>query len=339
MVALSGGVDSAVAGLLCKKAGFEVLGVTLYLFNGQEETLQRAEEIAKVLNIEHHLLDIREQFREEIIQYFLKSYQAGLTPNPCAICNRKIKFDLLLKFARERLGAELLATGHYVSLDSYQGYLTLRTSQNKKKDQSYFLALVKAEHLPFLMFPLGNFSSKEEVRALAHLERLPVTEAKESQDICFLKGQALEEFLKEYLGEQEGEIIYQGRVVGKHRGFFYYTIGQRKGLNLPLGKKLYITKIDPKENRILLGEKEELERDYLYVEGELNLFIPLKNWMKPSAQIRYRTEKVVVEDVVKEGNLFKVKLGKKVRGVTPGQICAFYEEEFLLGGAIIAPYP
>lgn len=338
-VALSGGVDSAVAGLICKREGYEVLGITLYLFEGQEESVEKAKRIAEALEIEHYILDVRAEFEKEIVQHFMESYLKGLTPNPCALCNRIIKFDRLLRFVREEIGVDFLATGHYVGKEALRGYMTLKAPENKKKDQSYFLALIRREHLPYLLFPLSRIPSKEEVRYLALSGGLQISQKEESQDVCFLKGQNLRDFLRNHLGEREGEILYQGKVVGRHRGYYFYTIGQRKGLGIPLGKTLYIVDIDPKENRIFLGEREKLERDYLYLEGEPNLFVPVEKWIRPSAQIRYRTTKVEVEDIFLEGDLIKVKFREKVRGVTPGQVCAFYEGDYLLGGGVIAPYP
>lgn len=340
-VAMSGGVDSSFSCLLLKKGlvkigedPIEVIGVSFLLFDGQERSIERAKKVAQYLEIEHYLLDLREIFKEKIISYFLKSYEEGLTPNPCALCNRLIKFGLVHEGIERDFGATFYATGHYVEKRDYKGYPLLKVSANKHKDQSYFLTLVKAEILPKLLFPVGGFSSKEEVRKKAKDFGLNFYEVEESQDVCFLMGKPLRDYLKEYLGEREGELLYKGRVIGRHRGCYFYTIGQRRGLNLPLGKPVYVIKIEAKENRIYLGTKEELKRDYLYVE-ELNFHLPLEKWEKPMAQIRYKSEKVPVKGIERWGSFWKITFEKEVVGVAPGQVCAFYEGEILLGGGII----
>lgn len=340
-VAISGGVDSSLSALLLKRGlisylpkGLRVIGITFVLFDGQRY-LDRAKRVAQFLEIEHYLIDLREVFKEKIINYFINSYGEGITPNPCALCNRLIKFGIIPEIVERNYGASYYATGHYVEKGRYKNKSLIKISANRSKDQSYFLALVREEILSKLIFPVGSFSSKEEVKKLALNYGLTFLNYEESQDICFFQGKTLKEYLKEFFGEQEGEIIYQDRVVGKHKGFFYYTIGQRRGLNLPFGKPLYITKIDPKENRVYLGEKEALFRDFLYLE-DINFHLPLRDWGKVSAQIRYRSEKVPVKDILPEGDRWKIIFEREIRGVTPGQVCAFYENHFLLGGGIIS---
>jgi len=333
-VAMSGGVDSSVSALLLKKEGFEVIGVSFLLFEGQEKALERAKKVADALKIEHHLLDLREIFKTKIINYFIESYARGLTPNPCALCNRLIKFGVVAELVKRDFGAEFFATGHYVEKAEYKGLTVLKTSRNRGKDQSYFLALLPKEVLPRVLFPVGAFESKEKVRALALKEGLNFFQKEESQDICFLKGKSLSEYLREALGEREGEVIYQGRVVGKHKGIHFYTIGQRRGLGLPLGKPLYVIRLEPKTGRIYLGEKEELFKKEFFIR-EVNFQVPKELWERPYVQIRYRTEKVPLKELKEEGEFYRVILERPVRGVTPGQVCAFYDGEILLGGGII----
>ncbi len=333
-VAMSGGIDSSLSALLLKKEGYEVLGVSFLLFEGQEKALEHARRVSKDLEIPHFTIDLRKTFKEKIIETFLQGYSQGKTPNPCALCNRIIKFGIVFELVKKDLGAELYATGHYVRKGDYKGFTLFRVSRNLSKDQSYFLALVKREVIGRLLFPVGEFESKEKVKELAEKEGLKGFQRSESQDVCFFMGKTLKEFLKEHLGEKEGEIIYQGHVVGRHRGIHFYTIGQRKGFNLPLGKPVYVVKLEAKGNRVYLGEERELERKEFYLE-DINFQLPFEFWERPSAQIRYRTEKIPVKDIVKEGDVWKVILERPAKRITPGQVCAFYEGNFLLGGGII----
>lgn len=341
VVALSGGVDSGVSALLLKEKkvsldnrDYEVIGITFYLFQGQEPQIEKAKEIAKFLEIEHIVFDLREVFKERVINYFLESYKKGLTPNPCALCNRLIKFGLIPELIEKNLSATFLATGHYVALSEYKGYRLLKVSRNVAKDQSYFLALVEPKVIDRLIFPVGTFPSKDEVRRYALEKGLFFFEMKESQEVCFFQGRSLKDFLKEHITIREGEVMYKDKVVGRHEGYFFYTIGQRRGLNLPLGKPLYVIKTDPMENRIYLGEKKDLLKSYLYLDA-INFHLPLEKWGKVSAQIRYRSEKVPVRDMIREEKGWKVIFEREVAGIAPGQVCAFYEGEYLLGGGII----
>lgn len=340
-VALSGGVDSAVSALLLKEKkitfsykNYDLIGITFHLFQGQEAQIEKAKGIAKFLGIDHVVFDLRKVFKEKVIKYFIELYKKGLTPNPCAICNRLIKFGLVTELMEKELAASYLATGHYVEIAEYKGYKLLKVSRNVAKDQSYFLALIDQEKLGKLIFPVGTFFSKDEVRKYALEKGLVSFEKKESQEVCFFQGKSLKDFLMDYLPLVEGEIIYRDKVVGRHKGYFFYTIGQRRGLNLPMGKPLYVIKTDPARNRVFLGEKKDLLKGYLYLD-RINFHLPLDKWNKVSAQIRYRSEKVPVKDLIKDERGWKVIFEREVAGIAPGQICAFYEEEYLLGGGII----
>lgn len=334
VVAMSGGIDSSLSALLLRKEGYHVMGVSFLLFDGQEKVLLHAKGVAENLEISHTIIDLREIFKKEIMRAFLQSYSQGKTPNPCALCNRIIKFGVVAELVKGDFGAEFYATGHYVRKGEYKGFNLFRVSKNRFKDQSYFLALVRGEIIESLLFPVGDFESKEEVKRLAEKEGLKGYQTSESQDVCFLMGKTLKEFLREYLGEKEGEIIYQDRVVGRHNGVHFYTIGQRKGFNLPFGKPVYVVKIEAETNRVYLGEESELQRKEFYIE-DINFQLPFEFWEKPLVQIRYRTEKVPVKDIMREGKILKIILERPTKRVTPGQVCAFYENDFLLGGGII----
>ncbi len=331
-IALSGGIDSAVAGFLLKKTDYELIGITFEVLDSQNESTKKAKLIAELLNIPHHLLDLKDYFKAEIVDYFINSYAQGLTPNPCAWCNRKVKFGKVLEFAIKTFNVEKFATGHYARITEYKENLVLKKAKDKNKDQSYFLSLIKREVIPHLIFPLGELT-KEEIKALGK-KLFDFLDYKESQDICFLKNKSLKEFLSEYLPEKKGPVVYKDRVVGTHSGIHLFTIGQRKGLGIPLGKPLYIIELDSKENKIILGEERDLFSNGLILEN-LNLHLPLNLWENPFAQIRYRADLARVKDIIETEEGYKVLFETPVKGITPGQVCAFYEDEFLLGGGII----
>lgn len=331
-IALSGGVDSAVAAYLLKKENYQLAGITFELFESQKETLEKAKNIAQFLKISHYIFDLKKFFKKEIISYFIDSYAKGLTPNPCAWCNRKIKFGKVLKLAVKNLKIEKFATGHYAKIETYKENLLLKRAKDKNKDQTYFLALINYEIIPYLLFPLGDLT-KNEVKSLGK-EVFKFLEYKESQDICFLKNKTLKEFLSLYLPEKKGPVIYGNKFVGTHSGIHWYTIGQRKGLGIPLGKPLYIIDLDSKENRIILGEEKDLFSEGLILE-DFNFHLPLNLWTNPLAQIRYKTSLKEVKDIIKINREYKILFKDPVKGVTPGQICAFYENDFLLGGGVI----
>jgi len=331
-VALSDGIDSAVTAYILKREKHQIIGITFELFDSQKKIINKAKKIASLLKIPHYVLDLKKIFKNEIISYFVNSYAQGKTPNPCILCNRKIKFGKVLEFAINDLKVDKFATGHYIKIENYKGYVLLKRAKDKIKDQSYFLTLIKRETIPYLVFPLGDFT-KDEVKALGK-SLFDFLEYKESQDICFLRNKSLKEFLSIYLPKKEGPVIYKNKIVGTHTGIHWFTIGQRKGLGIPLGKSLYIVDLDFEENKIILGEKEELFSKGLVLEN-LNLHLPLKLWVNPFAQIRYRTSMIKVKDIIKNKGEYIILFENPVKGVTPGQICAFYEDDFLLGGGVI----
>jgi tRNA-specific 2-thiouridylase len=331
-VALSGGIDSAVTTYILKEKKYPLIGITFELFESQEENIEKAKYVAHLLNIPHHVLELKEFFKKEIIFYFVDSYAKGLTPNPCAWCNRKIKFGKVLEWAIKNLKIEKFATGHYVKIENYKGKPLLKRAKDKNKDQSYFLALIDCEIIPYLIFPLGDFT-KDEVKSLGK-NLFKFLDYKESQDICFLKNKTLKEFLSTYLPEKKGFVVYKDKIIGTHSGIQWYTIGQRKGLGIPFGKPLYIVDLDFKENKIILGEEKDLFSKGLILE-DLNFHLPLNLWTNPSAQIRYKASMAKVKDIIKNNKEYKVLFETPVKGVTPGQICVFYERDFLLGGGVI----
>jgi len=335
VVAMSGGIDSSFTALFLKLQGYHVFGVTFKLFEENEEAVKKAKEVAKALNISHIVLDLREDFKDLVIETFIKGYKQGVTPNPCAICNRDIKFGMAMDLAMKETKADLYATGHYARLSTYKGYPVLTQPKNQKKDQTYFLALIKKECLPKLLFPMGDVPDKRfALEALKSYSLDLWQEGEESQDVCFLKGLDLKSYLSKHLPSVEGEVVYKGKVVGKHEGYYFYTIGQRKGLRVRMGKPLYVTRISAEENRIYLGDKDEVFSDRLVL-SQSNFHLPFELWETPLAQVRYRSSRAAVSRVEKLNDKVLVELKQKVFAITPGQVCAFYEGEHLLGGGII----
>ena len=241
-IGMSGGVDSSVAACLLKDKGYNVIGVTLELLDNEEtkESIEDAKAICKKIDIKHYVCDLKEEFKEEIVQNFITAYKQGKTPNPCVLCNRLFKFGLFYKKALE-LGADYISTGHYARVKNNRLMMSLADG----KDQSYFLCQIKKEILPKVLFPLNEFQSKEEIRTLARKYQLPVSEKKDSQEVCFIPNDDYKTFLKKNGQEEvEGKIILtDGTVLGNHKGLFNYTIGQRKGLNISYKEPLYLSLI------------------------------------------------------------------------------------------------
>ncbi|MFN3598202.1 MAG: tRNA 2-thiouridine(34) synthase MnmA [Aquificaceae bacterium] len=343
-VGMSGGVDSSVCALLMKKRGVEVIGITLRFHTESCDTedlrvccspqdVKDAARISQYLGIPHMTLSWEKVFEDRVINYFLKESLLGKTPNPCTVCNREVKTGFLAEYLNKVALVDKLATGHYAKLVEHKGERLIGKAKDLKRDQSYFLSLVKREHLSLLEFPLGDLT-KEEVRKIAKEEGLPVWDKRDSQDVCFLMGKEPGKFIEERVGKREGFFYFEGKPVGKHRGFFHYTIGQRRGLGVSLGFPIYVCGVDPKENAVYLCREENLYRDWLLLE-DINFHLELSKWEKAKAQIRYRSQEIYVKDIEKRQEDYVVSLEKPVRGITPGQVCAFYEGDILLGGGVI----
>jgi tRNA-specific 2-thiouridylase len=343
-VALSGGVDSAVAAARLRDEGRELVGLTAKLLPEDwpeargccDETV--AAEVCRRLGIEHHVVDLAEEFREAIVGYFVNGYGAGLTPNPCLPCNRLIKFGALLDAARA-LGCEAMGTGHYARTGRRGGRIGVRRGADEDKDQSYMLLGLSQEQLVGAAFPLGE-SRKAEVEEEARRRKLPALH-RESQDICFVSGD-YREFLARYLDAAPGPILDgDGREVGVHRGLAYYTVGQRRGLESGKeGRRTYVIAKEPGRNALIVGARAELCRREFEVEGV--------NWvsMEPPrvgeevrclVMVRYRGRLVAGAVKVEEGGRCVVRVVEHDQAVAPGQGAAFYDEEgWLLGGGVIA---
>jgi tRNA-specific 2-thiouridylase len=340
-VAMSGGVDSSVVAALLKQQGHELIGITMRLFEpqtcGAGSAVYDAAQVAQQLGIEHHVANFEKPFKEQVIDDFIQQYRQGQTPNPCVCCNRSIKFGLLLDKARE-LGAELLATGHYVqkTVDP-DGTCHLRVAANRAKDQSYFLYTLTQQQLGQVLFPLGGIESKDQVRRLAEQFGLAVAQKGDSQEVCFIPGDDYVAFLESHgITAQTGEIIHvDGTVLGRHQGTHRYTIGQRKGLGIGWREPLYVTAIDAATNRVVVGEQQHILAAGLLAE-ELSWLIPQQAAaFETSCKIRYRHQPVPCHVTLEADGRCRVSFHKPQKSVTPGQFVVFYQDDQVLGGGRI----
>ncbi|ACI19478.1 tRNA 2-thiouridine(34) synthase MnmA [Dictyoglomus thermophilum] len=334
-VGMSGGVDSSTTAYLLKKEGYEVIGLTMNI--AYSDSIKDAEKIAKYLNIPHFYVDLRKEFEEQIIKYFIDSYKSGYTPNPCTFCNRIIKFGLLLKKAQE-LGAEYLATGHYVRKvwDEEKKVFLLKRAKDLKKDQSYFLAYLTQEQIEKSLFPLGDLT-KNEVRKLAEEIGLFVSDKEESQDICFLPDRDYRKFLSRYLVEKKGKIITEDGVeVGYHDGVFSFTIGQRRGLRVALGKPVYVKKIIPEEGIVVVADREKIFSREVYAKNvNYPSGMPREKELEVKAMIRYNMEpQPALLKILSEKEIY-LTFEEPQWAITPGQILVCYKDDYVLCGGVI----
>lgn len=353
VVAMSGGVDSSVAAALLKEAGWEVIGLTFRLWEeGQasathlasasclsREAAGAAAQAALSLGIEHHVLELQEEFRGRVIDYFVREYRAGRTPNPCLVCNSGIKFAALLEQAR-RLGASHLATGHYArtGYSTAAGRFLLKKGVDTQKDQSYMLYRLSQGQLRRCLFPLGELTKREVRRKAAELGLGAAREA-ESQEICFVPDNDYRGFLRSYgLATRPGPIISsRGERLGTHKGIAFYTIGQRKGLGLSCPRPLYVLEIRPRENTLIVGERAELYRAGLEAE-EVHLVSvsALDGAQELTVKIRYRSPEIPARVIpLAEPRTVRVIFKQPQPAVTPGQAAVFYRGDLVIGGGTI----
>lgn len=342
-VAMSGGVDSSVTAALLQRQGHDVIGITMRLFaplsSGTGSAVHDAAVVARHLGIPHYVADFEPDFTRMIIGDFIAEYRSGHTPNPCVLCNRYIKFGLLLDKARE-LGADLLATGHYVRKDqSPDGVFHLRSAVNIRKDQSYFLYTLTQGQLQQVIFPLGEMLSKDQVRGLAREFALPVSEKNDSQEICFIPNDDYIAFLEKSgaLKASEGAIVHvSGRTVGTHQGTHRYTVGQRKGLGIAWSEPLYVTAIDAERNIVVVGEKQHVYASGLQAEAVTWIIEPDEDEFSGTCKIRYRHQPVACRVKLLAGGECEVQFHQPQMAVTPGQALVFYRNDEVLGGGRIS---
>lgn len=349
LVAMSGGVDSSVAAALLLERGYKVVGVTMKLWEDEctsrdsmccsIDAVNDARRVADKLEIPHYVLNLKDEFNKNVIEYFIEQYSKGYTPNPCIACNKRIKFELLLQKAKS-MGIDYIATGHYAKTeyDEQTKRWLLKRSQEKSKDQTYVLYGMTQEQLEHTFFPLGEFDSKEQVRKIAEGLDIKVADKPESQEICFVSGDYGDfiERRKSDISRPGDYIDVNGKVLGRHKGIIHYTIGQRKGLGIALGKPAFVVAIDVAENQVVLGDESEIFSDELTAR-DLNLIAidNLQDEMKVTAKIRYSAKESCACISPLENGQIKVKFEHKQRAITPGQAVVFYQGDIVLGGATI----
>ncbi|MFC0319000.1 MULTISPECIES: tRNA 2-thiouridine(34) synthase MnmA [Olivibacter] len=354
LVAMSGGVDSSVAAVMLHEQGYEVIGLTMktwdYASSGGStketgccslDSINDARALAVGYGFPHYILDIRDEFGDFVINNFVDEYLAGRTPNPCVLCNTHIKWEALLKRA-DKLDCEFIATGHYANIrlqDS--GRYVISKGRDEHKDQSYVLWGVSQKNLARTKFPLGSFT-KAEIRQMAlEMGQVELANKSESYEICFVPDNDYRSFLRhrvEDIDERIGAgnfILSDGTVVGKHAGYPYYTIGQRKGLGIALGRPVFVIQILPESNTVVLGSEEELQKDTAYVRN-INLikYEHIPEPMEAVTKIRYK-DVGAISRIVEENGSMKVDFEHYVKGIAPGQSAVFYEGNDLLGGGFL----
>lgn len=351
VVGISGGVDSSVAAYLLKEAGYDVYTVIMSVWDDsyakgykvkkpgcfgpdEKEDIEAAEKIAKKLNVPFSVIDLKKEYQECIVKYFIEEYKNGKTANPCVQCNKNIKFGFLLEKVKEIIAFDYFATGHYARIyyDNEIGKYQLLKAVDRTKDQSYFLYNLTQDILKKLIFPIGGYQKKE-VKEIAKKFGLGLEEKKESSDFFSIGT----DVLLDKIDSKKGEFVStDGRILGQHKGIQYYTIGQRKGLAIALGKPVYVVSIDKDKNQVVVGDEEYLFKNRFTVK-DLNWIYgyPPDNNVSIKAKIRYRTleEAAVIESI--EDEIVTVKFVKPQRAITPGQSAVFYDGDIVLGGGVI----
>lgn len=340
-VGMSGGVDSSVAAALLLEKGYDVIGITMLLW-GEDSCSQDAKNVCQKLGIQHHTVDFRDEFKSLVMDYFAEEYYHGRTPNPCVVCNKFFKFDAMLKYAKE-LGADKIATGHYAKIeyDENSGRYLLKAADASHKDQTYVLYSLTQEQLAHTVMPLGELSDKGETRRLAQKLGFEVADKADSMEICFIPDDDYRRFLKEHTDRicPEGDFVdCHGNVLGRHTGIVNYTIGQRKGLGVTFGKPMFVTRIDAKENRVVLGEKGT-EFSLGLVADNVNFiaFDPPTEPIKVFAKVRYSAKAAFATVYPENGDRVRVEFEEPQRAITPGQAVVFYglDGETVVGGGTI----
>lgn len=346
LIAMSGGVDSSVAAYLMKKSGYDCVGVTMLLSHSPKsdssylsfDESESAKRIACALGIQHHTVDLSDDFKKEVMGRFIDAYEQGDTPNPCIECNKYIKFGSLLKFARE-LGCEYIVTGHYARVKHENGRSCLLKGLDAIKDQSYFLASLTQEQLKHSLFPLGELQ-KNETRKIAIEQGFINAHKKESQDICFAPNGDYAKIIEEMTGKSypSGDFTdKEGRVLGRHKGIIRYTIGQRKGLAISNPKPLYVCQKRPEDNTVVLGKEEDLyTKSFLVKNINWIAFDKQPQTLETKVKIRYRRAEQPALVLPLDHSVARVEFLEAQRAVTPGQAAVFYDGEKVVAGGTIS---
>ncbi len=349
MIAMSGGVDSSVAAALLKEEGYEVIGGTMNIFPDYEEAIDRddhccsysavqdAKRVAHMLDIPHFVFNLKDEFQEKIIDYFVKEYSMARTPNPCVMCNKEIKFSALLRKALE-VNCDYIATGHYARIEEENGRYNLKKGVDEEKDQSYMLYVLNQEQLSKTLFPLGSFT-KEKIREKAKELDFSVHNKPDSQEICFVPDDDYIRFLDANYPEisKAGSILdTDGNKIGEHSGLSHYTIGQRRGLGVALGYPVYVVELDHKNNSVIVGKDNSVFSNGL-IADDINMISieKLNGRMDVNAKIRYNSREVKAYIERDKDNKIRVTFEEKQRAISPGQSVVFYDDDIVIGGGII----
>jgi len=347
LVALSGGVDSSVASILLKEQGFDLIGITLRVFNPDDyrldplaQSIKDATKLADKLKIPYYVIDVHQEFEKVIIGNFISEYRAGRTPNPCVLCNPEIKWKNLLKIADE-FDCEFISTGHYAQIKISNGRYHISKAVDEVKDQSYFLWRLNQNELKRTIFPLGAYKKADIKRIAAEKGYKTIASKKESYDICFIPEGDYRNYLKEHSSKEKHGIIGKyvtesGQVLGNHLGIENYTIGQRKGLELSTEDPLYVSKINSKDNQIVLAKKQELMCNSLII-NDYNLvkYQALTDEIVIHSKMRYKSPEILSK-ITTNNQQLTVQFNEPVFAASPGQSIAFYEGNDLIGGGIIS---
>ena len=351
LIAMSGGVDSSVTAKIMSEEGFECVGCTMCLFNddmivkdisddcGSPQNLEDAKSVTENIGIKHHIFHYEQQFKDEVMEPFVRSYELGHTPNPCIECNRKMKFGHLFD-QMEKLGCDCLATGHYarVEYDGSIGRYLLKKALDDAKDQSYVLYTLTQYQLEHIRFPLGDIT-KDSARQIASKNGFANADRKDSQDICFVPDGDYVAFMERYRNKHypEGDFVDRdGNVLGRHKGYVHYTIGQRKGLGVAMGHPVFVVDIDPVNNRVILGENEELFKSELIADNINLISVPkIEKDMRIKAKIRYRHKEQPATVTQIDEDTIRVVFDEPQRAITKGQAVVMYDGDVVVGGGTI----
>jgi len=343
LLGMSGGVDSSVSALLLKKEGYDVVGATMELFAGSSccniNTYIDAKNVCTQIGIPHFTFNYKEEFKKYVIDDFIKCYANCKTPNPCIECNKYMKFGIMYEKAKE-MGCEYIATGHYAKTEYSEKYgrWVLKKSKAGKKDQSYVLWNIPKDLIEHVVFPLGDFESKDEIRKIASENNLKVANKPDSEDICFIPDGNYKKFLENNsdIKPKVGNIVNtQGKVLGKHTGLYNYTIGQRKGLGISNPVPLFVLGYNPLRNELIVGEESELYKKE-FVVSDINLLLvdEINEWMEVNVKTRYSSKETKAK-IIQEGENIKVVFNEPQKAITPGQSAVFYIGDIVVGGGKI----
>lgn len=352
VVGMSGGVDSSVAAWLLKEQGYEVIGVTMQIWQEEEEQAQQenggccglsavedARRVAYMLDIPYYVMNFKKEFKEHVMDYFVAEYLRGRTPNPCIACNRYVKWESLLKRSMD-IGADYIATGHYARIARLEnGRLALCRSKTTAKDQTYALYNLTQSQLAHTLMPVGDYT-KEEIRDMARQIGLRTADKPDSQEICFIPDHDYAGFIDRQSGVKaslEGNFVSRdGRILGRHKGITHYTIGQRKGLGIALGTPVFVTELRPETNEVVLGSNEEVFGTAAYADHLNFMSIPdLEGEMEVTAKIRYSHQGAPCRIRKVERDKVRCDFMEPVRAITPGQAVVFYQGDLVVGGGCI----